>query len=182
MQLTDGAIIAASAGDPARFGEIFDRHWARIHRYCVSRAGAAGEDIAAETFRVALDARRRFDRSRDDAGPWLFGIATNLLRRRLRSETRRYRALARLHHHDEADLADSALDRVEAEAFGPLVAEALAQLPAIYRDTLLLHVWGDLSYEQVAEATHVSVGTVRSRIHRARSYVRSALRPEEILR
>ncbi len=55
-------------------------------------AGAAGEDIAAETFRVALDSRRRFDRSRVDAGPWLFGIATNLLRRRLRSETRRTRA------------------------------------------------------------------------------------------
>lgn len=125
---------------------------------------------------------RSFDGSRENAGPWLFGIATNLLGSRLRSENRRTRALARLHHHDEADLADGALDRVEAEALGPQVAGALGQLPAIYRDALLLHVWGDLSYEQIAEATHVSVGTVRSRIHRARSYVRAALRPEEILR
>jgi RNA polymerase sigma factor (sigma-70 family) len=62
------------------------------------------------------------------------------------------------------------------------VAAALSQLSPIYRDALLLHVWGELSYEQVAEATHVSVGTVRSRIHRARSYVRAALRPEEILK
>jgi RNA polymerase sigma factor (sigma-70 family) len=116
------------------------------------------------------------------AGPWLFGIATNLLRSRLRSETRRTRALARLHPQDEADLADGALDRVEAQALGPQVAAALSQLSPIYRDALLLHVWGDLSYEQVAEATHVSVGTVRSRIHRARTYVRAALRPEEILK
>jgi RNA polymerase sigma factor (sigma-70 family) len=179
--LTDAAIIAASRRDPARFGEIFDRHWPTIHRYCVSRAGAAGEDIAAETFRVALDSRRRFDASYVDAGPWLFGIATNLLRRRLRSERRRSRALLRLHHDDEADLADGAVDRVEAEALGPQVAQALGQLPPAYRDALLLHVWGELSYEQIAEATHVRVGTVRSRIHRARAYVRATLQPEEIL-
>ena len=141
--LTDAAIIVASQRDPALFAQIFDRHWIRVHRYCVSRAGAAGEDIAAETFRVALDSRRRFDRSRVDAGPWLFGIATNLLRHRLRSETRRVRALARLHLHDEADLADGALDRIEAEALGPEVAAALAQLSPKYRDALLLHVFPD---------------------------------------
>ncbi len=167
--------------DPTRFAEIFDRHWPTIHRYCVSRAGADGEDIAAETFRIALDSCRRFDRSRDDAGPWLFGIATNLLRHNLRSQTRRARALSRLHHHDEADLTDRGLERVEAEALGPQLAEALGRLTPVYRDALLLHVWGELSYEQIAEAMHVSLGTVRSRIHRARAFVRSTLRPEEIL-
>lgn len=180
-QPTDAAIILASQRDPALFAQIFDRHWIWFHRYCVSRAGVAGEDIAAETFRVALDSLRRFDRSRADAGPWLFRIANNLLRHRLRSETRRTRAFARLHLHEEADPADGALDRIEAEALGSQVAAALGQLSPKYRDALLLHVWGDLSYEQVAEATHVSVGAVRSRIHRARSYVRSALHPKEIL-
>lgn len=180
--LTDAAIIAASRRDPARFAEIFDRHWTQIHRYCVSRAGAAGEDIAAETFRVALAACRRFDPSREDAAPWLFGIATNLLRRGFRSETRHQRALLRVHLHDEADPADRALDRVEAAALGPALAAALGQLPTVYRDALLLHVWGDLTYEQVADATHVSVGTVRSRIHRARAYVRSTLWPQEALK
>lgn len=179
-ELTDAAIIVASRRDPARFAEIFDRHWPRIHSYCVSRAGAEGEDIAAETFRVALDGCRRFDRSRDDARPWLFGIATNLLHRNLRAQTRQTRALRRLHIRDEIDPADGALDRVQAEALGPAVAEALGELPAPFRDALLLHVWGELTYEEVAEATHVSVGTVRSRIHRARAYVRSTLRPEEV--
>ena len=182
IRLGDGEIIAASRRDPARFAEIFDRHWPRVHRYCVSRAGAAGEDIAAETFRIALDSCARFDRACDDAVPWLLGIATNLLRHNRRSETRRTRALLRLHPEPEADHVDGALDRIEAEALRPRAAEALAELPSIYRDALLLHVWADLSYEQVAEATRVSVGTVRSRVHRARTYLRSALTPEEILK
>ena len=182
IPLTDGAIIAASRRNPTRFAEIFDRHWPRIYGYCVSRAGDAGEDIAAETFRVALDSRRRFDSSRDDAAPWLFGIATNLLRQRLRSESRRTRALLRVDRHDEADPSDGALDRVEAGALGPQLSAALSQLTPVYRDALLLHVCGELSYEQVAEATHVSIGTVRSRIHRARAYVRSTLQLEEISR
>jgi RNA polymerase sigma factor (sigma-70 family) len=162
--LTDGEIIAASRRDPAQFAETFDRYWASVHRYCVSRAGPAGEDIAAETFRVALDSRRRFDRSTGDVRPWLFGIATNLLRHDLRSQVRHTRALLRLHMHEEADLVERSLNRVEAEALGPQLATALGQLSPVYRDALLLHVWGDLSYEQVAEATHVSLGTVRSRI------------------
>ena len=180
--LTDAAIINASRRDPTRFAEIFDRHWPRIHRYCVSRAGSAGEDIAAETFRVALDSRRRFDHSHGDAGPWLFGIATNLLRHALRSETRERRALLRLDREVEEELVGGALDRVEAQALGPQVAAALGALTPVYRDALLLHVWGELTYEQIAEATHVSVGTVRSRISRARAYVRCTLHPEEISR
>jgi RNA polymerase sigma factor (sigma-70 family) len=177
---SDAAIIVASRRDPARFAEIFDRHWPAIHRYCVSRAGAAGEDIAAETFRVALDSCRRFDRTREEAAPWLFGIATNLLRRRTRSETRRIRAMQRVTPREADDRSDEILDRLEAEALGPVLADALGRLPAVYRDTLLLHVWGQLTYEQVAEAMFVSVGTVRSRIHRARTAVRSTLEPEEI--
>ena len=178
--LSDATIISAARRDPACFAEIFDRHWVKIHRYCVSRAGSAGEDIAAETFRIALDSCRRFDDAREDAAPWLFGIATNLLRRDLRSQNRLARASLRLRPGHEADLAERALDRVEAEALGPKLAAALGQLTPVYRDALLLHVWGELSYEQVAEATHVSIGTVRSRIHRARAYVRSTLRTEEI--
>jgi RNA polymerase sigma factor (sigma-70 family) len=179
-EASDAAIIVAARRDPARFAEIFDRHWPAIHRYCVSRVGVAGEDVAAETFRVALASCRRYDRTRADAAPWLFGIATNLLRRLLRSESRRARAEQRLPAGEADDRTDEILDRLEAEALGPRVAEALGQVPAVYRDTLLLHVWGELSYEQVAEATCVSVGTVRSRIHRGRAALRSVLEPEEI--
>ncbi len=74
---TDAAVIRASRLEPAAFGIVFDRHWVRIHRYCVVRAGPPGEDVAAETFRVAFDRRADYD-GRADASPWLYGIATNV--------------------------------------------------------------------------------------------------------
>ncbi|MGH3264940.1 MAG: RNA polymerase sigma factor [Trebonia sp.] len=100
----------------------------------------------------------------------------DLLRHDRRSQARRTRALLRVHLDDEDDHADHVLDRVEAEALGSRLAQALGQLPPVYRDALLLHVWTELSYEQVAEATRVSAGTVRSRIHRARAYLRGVER------
>src|SRR5262249_12346714 len=149
--------------------------WPAIHRYCTSRAGAAGEDLAAEVFRVAFDQRRSFDTRFDDAGPWLYGVATNLLRRWFRSSERARRASSRTRPRDEHDPADDALRRVEAELLGPRLAEALRTLAAVDRDTLLLYAWAGLTYEEVAVATDVSIGTVRSRIHRARTRVRAHL-------
>jgi RNA polymerase sigma factor (sigma-70 family) len=172
---SDAALIAASLTDPAAFTAVFDRHWPRLHRFCVSRAGAAGEDIAAETFRVAFDQRATFDLSAGDAAPWLFGIATNLLRRFFRSGARGRRAAARLDRRPEGDHADAALDRVEAALLGPELAAALAAIGAADRDALLLHAWAELTYEEIARATGVPVGTVRSRIHRARARLRAHL-------
>jgi RNA polymerase sigma-70 factor (ECF subfamily) len=174
---TDAALIAASAEDSAAFAGVFDRHWPRIHRYCVSRAGAAGEDIAAETFRVAFDQRDRFDLAQDDAAPWLYGIATNLVRHWLRGAARGRSAVSRLRRPFEGDHADDALDRVEARLLGPGLAAALRGLSAADRDALLLHAWAELSYEEIARATNVPLGTVRSRIHRARRRVRAHLDP-----
>jgi RNA polymerase sigma-70 factor (ECF subfamily) len=165
----DAAMIAASLTDPAAFAAVFDRHWPPLHRFCASRAGAAGEDIAAETFRVAFDERARFDPARGDAGPWLYGIATNLLRRWFRGRTRLMPGA------DEHDFADDALGRVEASLLGPELAAALRDVAAADRDALLLHAWADLTYTEIAEATGVPVGTVRSRIHRARTRLRMHL-------
>jgi RNA polymerase sigma factor (sigma-70 family) len=173
--VSDGALIAASIDDPTVFAAVFDRHWRRIHRFCVSRAGAAGEDIAAEVFRIALDQRARFDATYDDARPWLYGIATNLLRTRLRDQARGAAALARSDRPQPRDPADEALSRVEASRLGPELAAALAATGATDRDALLLYAWADLTYEQIAVATAVPVGTVRSRIHRARTQVRAHL-------
>jgi RNA polymerase sigma factor (sigma-70 family) len=164
----DAAVIAASLTDPAAFAAVFDRHWPPLYRFCASRAGAAGEDIAAETFRVAFDERARFDPARGDAGPWLYGIATNLLRRWFRSRARTRLAPGA----DEHDFAEDALGRAEASLLGPELAAALRDVAAADRDALLLHAWADLTYTEIAEATGVPVGTVRSRIHRARTRLR----------
>jgi RNA polymerase sigma-70 factor (ECF subfamily) len=168
---TDAALIAASLSDPAAFAGVFDRHWPAIHRFCVSRAGAAGEDLAAETFRVAFDERRRYDPRHAHARPWLFGIAGNLLRHWFRTAARGAPPSAAF----ESDFADDALGRVEARALGRDLAAALASVPSADRDALLLHVWADLTYTEIAQATGAPVGTVRSRIHRARTRLRDHL-------
>jgi RNA polymerase sigma factor (sigma-70 family) len=175
--LTDAQTIAASLEEEERFGLIFDRHFAAIHRYLHRRVGKElADDLAADTFTQAFDHRREYDPSRLDARPWLFGIAANLLRHHRRAERRRLFAYARalgdpVSHID----VDAVHSRVDAAAASPLVAVALMTLEHGDREALLLLAWADLTYQQIAEALDIPVGTVRSRIHRARRLVRTSL-------
>ena len=173
----DAAIIGRSRHEPEVFEILFRRHARDIQRYVIRRIGEdAADDLVAETFLLAFRQRDRYDMSRADARPWLYGIVTNLIGRHRRAEVRHYRALART----GADpVAESFTDRVDAAVSAGAVqqrlAAALAALPAAHRDTLLLVAWGDLSYEEVAAALRVSAGTVASRISRARSKLRRSL-------
>jgi len=169
---TDGAAIRASLDDPTRFELVFDRHFDTVYRYLARRIGPdAASDLAAETFAVAFRRRVDYDSARADAGPWLYGIAANLLRSWRRREERMLRAYART-GADPAGITE--------HPAGPQVADALAALEPADRETLLLYAWADLSYEQIAEALGVPVGTVRSRLHRARARVRTALTHDEV--
>ena len=181
LSISDAGAIQASFADPPAFGAIFDRHWVPIHRYCVVRAGTPGEDVAAETFRVAFDQRGRYD-GRDDARPWLYGIATNLLRELFRRTTRGERALRRSAHELEVDPFEGTLDRLEAERLAPDLAAVMATLSPVDRDALMLHACAELTYDEIARATAVPIGTVRSRIHRARTTVRAHLESLEVCR
>lgn len=172
---TDAELVASSMREPEAFTRLFERHWEALFRFCQSRAGSAGEDIAAETFRVAFDRRRRYDGRYTDARPWLFGIATNLLRDHFRSARREERKLARSATLDMPGHSDAELNELERQLLGPQLSEALQGLPAADRDALLLLAWADLDYEQIAQALDVPLGTVRSRIHRARQRVREYL-------
>jgi RNA polymerase sigma factor (sigma-70 family) len=173
---SDAAVIASSLTTPEAFGELFDRHWASVNRYCRSRAGAEGEDLAAETFRLAFDRRGAYELDRADARPWLLGLATNLIRNHLRSRSRGERAVMRLSEPGAVDdPTDRLIERAEATLLGPKVAEALDGIPSRDRDALLLMAWSDLSYEEVAVALDVPAGTVASRISRARLRLRARL-------
>ncbi|MES9540876.1 sigma-70 family RNA polymerase sigma factor [Actinomadura sp. NPDC000600] len=174
VEPSDAVVMAASRGDPERFSEIFDRYFAEIHRYVASRLGdAAADDVAAETFLTAFTLRHKYDTGRPQARAWLYGIATNLLRRHRRSETRAYRAVGRA--ADETDHADRVAEMVSAQGMRPRLAAALAGLGAGDRDVLLLVAYGDLGYEEVAQALGIRVGTVGSRLNRARRKLRKAL-------
>ncbi|HMK92317.1 MAG TPA: RNA polymerase sigma factor [Thermoleophilia bacterium] len=172
---TDAAVVEESRESPAVFGELFDRHWGSVYRYCRSRAGDAGEDLAAETFKLAFDRRASYDTSHADARPWLLGMATNLVRNHLRGRVRAQRAVQRLEVGATEDHAEAAIGRVEATLLGPTLACALAGIPEGDRDALLLMAWNDLTYAEVAEALDIPLGTVRSRISRARLRLRAHL-------
>jgi len=174
----DGPIIAESLTDPARFGLIFDRHYDAIHRYLARRVGwDLAEDLTANVFLAAFQSRTRFRPSGGDARPWLYGIATNILRRHLRTEVRRLRAYGRVPDPAATQIDGDALaNRLDAERAGALIGDALAQLPEAERSVLLLVAWADLSYDEVAVALDIPIGTVRSRLHRARKRLRELLR------
>jgi RNA polymerase sigma-70 factor (ECF subfamily) len=162
-------VIARSLSDPSAFGVIFDRHFDAVHAYLARRVGRTlADDLAASTFTVAFERRRRFRREATTARPWLFGIATNLLRNEQRAEKRALEALGRL---APSELAAASPDVLHAEHLGKL----LSSLDRDQRDVLLLYAWEELSYGEIATALGVPVGTVRSRLARARARLRSLL-------
>ena len=172
---TDGEAIQRSLASPAAFEVVFERWYDPVHRYAARRVGQeACSEIASETFLVAFRSRARFDPSRESALPWLLGIATNLASRHHRRESGRRRAVARTAAEvpatDVLERSDISLSLRE-----PL-ARALRVLKRRDLDVLILFAWEDLSYEDVAVALEIPVGTVRSRLNRARRALRRELR------
>lgn len=164
----------------AGFGAVYVEHVGGIYGFLARRVGAGelAEELTAQTFLEALAARDHYDPRRGPIGPWLFGIAANHLRRHYRQEERALRAIAAyagrapVASDDDEDRVDS---RVDAEAYWPEIASALLKMSTGERDVLLLRAWEDLSYSELAGALDVPVGTVRSRLSRARGRVRAAL-------
>lgn len=176
---SDGSVIERSWATPDAFAVIFDRYADDIHRYIARRLGSdTADDLMAETFVIAFQRRRRYDLSHAHARPWLYGIATNLIGRHRREEARRLRALSRvaaLRPGREDGGPEEIVEKLDAGRADGTVAAALAELPARYRDVVLVIAWGELDYEEAAQALGVPVGTVRSRLHRARTRLRRAL-------
>ena len=174
---TDSEIIRASWQAPDRFGTLHDRHVAALYRYACQRVGpAAAEDVVADTFVAAFAQRHRYDVARGDARPWLFGILTNRIARWGRTEKIHYRAYARAWQAPVVDgEAERVAEQVSAQAMRGRLAAALCRLSRADRDVLLLISWGQLSYDEVAQALGIPVGTVASRLNRARRKVRKAL-------
>lgn len=173
----DACLIERSRQQPEIFALLFRRHASHIHRYVTRRIGPqAAEDVLAETFLVAFAQRDRYDLTRRDARPWLYGIATNLVGRFRRTERKQLKMLERTGADPVTEAFTERSDaRLAAGAVRRQLAAALRRLSAAQRDTLLLVAWADLSYEEAAGALGVPVGTVRSRISRARSALRTAL-------
>lgn len=181
----DATHIARSLAEPAAFRAVFARHHDSIHRFVASRIGPdAAQDVVSETFLQAFRIRQRFDSARGtDALPWLIGIASRLVSRSRGAEVRWQRRqaaamrseprLAAIHGSDSPDV----LRRLDAERLRPELVAALGDLRRADRDALCACVLAGLSYQEAAVALGVPIGTIRSRVARARERLRSALEP-----
>lgn len=168
---TDGGLVSGTFLTARAFERLYLQHNKKVFGYAARRVGAdLAEELTAQVFAEAWAARERFDRSRGAPVVWLLGIATNLLRRQRRSEMTQLRAYRRSgvdrpHIDEEATV----LDRVVARVGWAQVAEVLAELPEADREVLTLAGWAGLSYGEIAVVLDVSVGTVKSRLSRARA-------------
>jgi RNA polymerase sigma factor (sigma-70 family) len=174
----DAAVIESSWREPELFAVLFDRHAPHIHRYLSRRAGRqVADDLVAETFLAAFAKRDRYDLGHPDARPWLYGIATNLVGQHRRDQVRQYKITqaAAAVEPEVPGHADEVAADVTAQAMHALLEGALAALSAGDRDVLLLIAWEQLTYQEVSRALAIPVGTVQSRLHRARTKVRQAL-------
>lgn len=179
---TDAEVIAASLTEPAAFGAIFDRHYAAVHRFAERRVGPdQAAEVASETLVRAFARRTAFRPEAIDARPWLFGIASNLILHERRRFARYLAAVERagndLRRSDDLGGIDDAPRRLDAPGDRRRLREALLTLSDADRELLLLVAWDDLTYEQAAETLGIPVGTVRSRLHRAKARLRELLEP-----
>jgi RNA polymerase sigma factor (sigma-70 family) len=175
-QPNDAAVIEASFDDPDRFGLVVERHFPAIYGYLARRVGPEAEDLAADAFAIAFRSRANFDLACADARPWLHGIATNVLRRHRRSEIRQIAAYARAASRLGAAAPQNSDDGIGAQiddaAAVARVAGAFGQLDADHRDALYLVAVAEVSYGDAAEALGLPVGTLHSRVARARARLR----------
>jgi RNA polymerase sigma-70 factor (ECF subfamily) len=175
MESSDADLWARSrAGDAGAFGALFDRHARLIYNYCFRRVGsrATAQDLLSLVF---LEAWRRRDTELppDKVLPWLYGIATNVVRHQRRSDRRFAAALSRLPAAEtEPDFSDNSDERLDYERQAQRALALLGALPQREQDVFVLCVGMELSYEDAALALDLPVGTVRSRLSRARARLR----------
>ncbi|MFI6205423.1 RNA polymerase sigma factor [Streptomyces sp. NPDC051041] len=170
------------AGDHEAFGDLFDAYARSVYNHAFRLTGdwASAEDVVSLTFLDAWRLRDRLDEEGGSLRPWLLGIATNVARNIRRAARRHSAAVARLPRDETVrDFAEEVAGRVDDAAQLALVRTALAKLRRAEREVLALCVWSGLDYAAAADALGVPVGTVRSRLSRARKKLAKHMEPPE---
>lgn len=170
---TDGDLWHRTAkGDGDAFGVIFDRHAESVRSYCARRTGSieAADDLVSIVFLEAWRRRDQVELVDDHVLPWLYGVARRTIQQRWRTSVRHRRALARLPAATAVeDHADLVAGRIDDQRRLDALHQALDRLRPIDRDVLMLCVWQGLDYASASVALGVPIGTVRSRLARARA-------------
>jgi RNA polymerase sigma factor (sigma-70 family) len=175
--LSDGELWsrAARRRDGEAFGQLFERHANAVYAHCFRRTGSwsAAEDLTSVVFLEAWRKRREVRLAGESVLPWLLAVANNATRNAERSIRRHQRLLARLPGPETVpDVAEDAAKRADEEHAMRLILGELRSLTEPEREVLALCDWAGLSYAEAAVALGVPVGTVRSRLARARQRLR----------
>ncbi len=173
--------LRARAGDADAFGELFDSCAKAVYNHAFRLIGdwSAAEDVMAQTFLEAWRSRERIAADGGSLRPWLLGIATNLARGHRRASRRHVAALLRLGPApDSPDFSDDVTGRLDDADRIAALLRSLCRLQPDELEVLALCAWSGLSYPEAAEALGVPVGTVRSRLSRARAKLLKATEGE----
>lgn len=177
MCASDEELWARSAqGRTDAFGTLFDRHADAVYRYSFRRTGSwsDAEELTSITFLEAWRARGKAHLQNGSLLPWLLGVATNVDRNRRRAARRYTGVLSRLPSPEVVpDIADASAARLDAEVTAKAVLTELNRLPERDRDVAILCLGQGLTYAEAAAALGIPIGTVRSRLARARSRLSS---------
>jgi RNA polymerase sigma-70 factor (ECF subfamily) len=171
--MTDADLVRdARRGDEQAFLTIYHRHRSPVFQFASRLTGSrsAAEDVTQECF-LAIVKGADFDRDRGPLRTYLYGIARNLVLRRLRISG---------HEAEEPVEAVAPVDVLGdllAAERSEVVARAVAQLPVLQREAIVLFTFEELTLEEIAKITGVDAGAVKSRLHRARESLRAALAP-----
>jgi RNA polymerase sigma factor (sigma-70 family) len=162
-------------GDPDAFGVLFDDHSRAVYNLAFRLTGSwqEAEEVVSLTFLEAWRLRARVEPDGESLRPWLMGITVNVVRNFARAARRHQAAMARLPEPEPApDFADELADRIDDAARLAAVRAAFGRLRPAEQDVVALCAWSELDYAAAAEALGIPVGTVRSRLSRARRKLR----------
>ena len=155
----------------SEYRSIFSEHRDAVYRFAwrMLASPQAAEDVTQDSFLELLRSPGRYDSTRGSMRPYLLGVARNLVLKRWRAENR-WTSL------DDDTLIEEPPDAVRLD-LAERVAYAVRSLPPLQREALVLAEYEELTLEEVAEAVEAEVGTVKSRLHRARENLRRTLAP-----
>jgi len=171
-------LVQARGGNLFAFEEVVRRYQRRVYAvaYRIVRRHEVADDVAQEAFIRAHKALGTFDASRP-FGPWICRIAANLAINHVRSPEAREEELPEGHAETPAPSQGGPLEGVLAQEAKAVLDAALERIPADQRAVFVLRVVEELSYREIADALGISMGTVMSRLSRAREKLREALAP-----
>lgn len=165
-------LLRLQAGDELAFTLLYRRRQGAIYRFALHMTGdlVVAEDVTQEVFLALLTGRLRFDAARGPLAPFLFGVARNRILKRLRQ-------LKEVCAEEDCSIHDDLLGNLVRREAVEQVRRAVLSLPTVYREVVVLCDLEESSYEDAALVLECPIGTVRSRLNRARAMLAQKLKP-----